>query len=368
MEAEFNEKIERLERAQKELQEQLAKLQQETRDLMVRSREESLEQRDQMAKMMEMMSALVKGKGPMRSPDIEESRSRIHHDQDPLYPPGFTPPLAYTIQRRYTQGEPTRLEHRPMPPAPPTNLGQEIFASNPGASLADPLVPDLDDPAEVAKLKSDNHDEKYRGLEERLKAIKGTEVFSALGAKELSLVPDLIFPPKFKVPDFEKYDGTRCPKAHLVMFCRKMTGYVNDDKLLIHCFQDSLTWSALRWYNQLSREKIRSWKDLASAFCEQYKHMSDMVSDRMTLQRMEKKPAETFRQYAQRWRDISAQVEPSLIKTEITVLFINTLRAPFYDKLVGSATKDFANIVISGELIENAIKNGRMECPESSKG
>ncbi|KAG8480500.1 hypothetical protein CXB51_024630 [Gossypium anomalum] len=43
MEAEFNERIERMERAQKELQEQLAKSQQETRDLMVRSREESLE-------------------------------------------------------------------------------------------------------------------------------------------------------------------------------------------------------------------------------------------------------------------------------------------------------------------------------------
>ncbi|KAK5833781.1 hypothetical protein PVK06_017639 [Gossypium arboreum] len=367
MEAEFNERIERMEKAQRELQEQLAKSQQETRDLMVRSREESLEQRDQMAKMMEMMSALVKGKGPMRSPDIEESRSRIHHDQDPLYPPRFTPPLAYTTQRGYTQGEPTGLEHRPMPPAPPTNLGQGIFASNPGASPANPLVPDLDDPAEVAKLKSDNHDAKYRGLEERLKAIEGTEVFSALGAKELSLVPNLILPPKFKVPDFEKYDGTRCPKAHLVMFCRKMTGYVNEDKLLIHCFQDSLTGLALRWYNQLSREKIRSWKNLASAFCEQYKHVSDMVPDRMTLQMMEKKPVESFRQYAQRWRDISAQVEPPLTKTEITVLFINTLKAPFYDKLVGSATKDFSDIVISGELIENAVKSDRMEGSEGSK-
>ena len=258
MEAEFNERIESMERLQRELQEQLSKSQQEIRDLMVRSREESLEQRDQMAKMMEMMSALVKGKGPMQNSDVMEPRSRIHHDQDPFYPPGFTPPPAYTIQRGYTQEEPTGLEHRPMPPAPPTNLGQGMLASNPGASPANPLVPDLDDPTEVAKLKLDNHDAKYRSLEERLKAIEGTEVFSALGAKELSLVPNLILPPKFKVPDFEKYDGTRCPKAHLIMFCRKMTGYVNEDKLLIHCFQDSLTGSALRWYNQLSREKIRS--------------------------------------------------------------------------------------------------------------
>ncbi|XP_016700082.2 uncharacterized protein [Gossypium hirsutum] len=291
----------------------------------------------------------------MQSPDIMEPQSRANNDQDPLYPLGFTPPHAHAILEQC--------------PAPSAHLGQGMFVSNPGAIPADPIVPDLDDPVEIAKLKTNDYDaqDRYKILKERLKAIEGAEVFSALSAKELSLVPDLVLPPKFKAPDFEKYDGTRCPKVHLVMFCQKMTGYVNEDKLLIHYFQDSLIGSALQWYNQLSRERIRSWKDLASAFCEQYKHVSDMVPDRLTLQMMEKKLTETFRQYAQRWRDTSAQVEPPLTKTEITVLFINTLKAPFYDKLVGSATKDFADIVISGELIENAIKSGRMESPESSK-
>ena len=139
------------------------------------------------------------------------------------------------MQRERPQGEPTGLEQRPVPP---TNLGQGAFVSNPGASPADPLVPDLDDPAEIAKLKMDDHDvqDKYRSLEERLKAIEGTEVFSTLSAKELSLVPDLVLPPKFNALDFEKYDGTRCPRTHLVMFCRKMTSHVNKDKLLIHYF------------------------------------------------------------------------------------------------------------------------------------
>ena len=110
MEAEFNERIERMERAQKELQEQLAKSQQETRDLMVRSREESLEQRDQMAKMMEMMTALVKGKGPMQSLDTMEPQPRTTCDQDPLYPPRFIPPHAHIIQRECHRGESTSLE------------------------------------------------------------------------------------------------------------------------------------------------------------------------------------------------------------------------------------------------------------------
>ncbi|PPD66442.1 hypothetical protein GOBAR_DD36677 [Gossypium barbadense] len=114
--------MERMERTQRELQEQLAKSQQEARDLMVRSREELLEQRDQMAKMMEMMTALVKGKGPMQSPDIvEPPQSRAN--QDPLYPPRFTPPHAHAMQRGYPQREPTGLEQHP---APSVHLGQGI--------------------------------------------------------------------------------------------------------------------------------------------------------------------------------------------------------------------------------------------------
>ena len=69
-----------------------------------------------------------------------------------------------------------------------------------------------------------------------------------MGAAELTLVSDLVLPHKFKTSDFEKFNGGTCPAAHLTMYCRKMTGYTNIDKLLIHCFQDSLIGAAARWY------------------------------------------------------------------------------------------------------------------------
>ncbi|KAL4311263.1 hypothetical protein GQ457_01G005320 [Hibiscus cannabinus] len=138
-------------------------------------------------------------------------------------------------------------------------------------------------------------------LEEKFKAAEGPD------ARELSLVPNLVLPMKFKMPEFEKFDGTSSPAVHLTMFCRRMTGHVDNDELLIHCFQDSLKGSAARWYNQLTRDKIRSWKDLAKAFIEQYKHITDIEPDRITLQNMEMRPNESFRQYVQRWRDVAAQ-------------------------------------------------------------
>ncbi|KAL4280964.1 hypothetical protein GQ457_03G023720 [Hibiscus cannabinus] len=243
------------------------------------------------------------------------------------------------------------------------------------ASLIKMDVPNFNDPIELEKLKEEQSkdfgatDDKFKHLEERIKAMEGTDAFIGTDAMELSLVPDLILPPNFKVPEFEKFDGTSCPNAHLTMFCRKMTGYGNDDKLLIHCFQDSLTGSAMRWYNQLSRVQVSTWRELARAFKEQYKHVLDMVPDRLTLQNIGKKDKESFREYAQRWRDIAAQVQPPLLEKETTTLFINSLESTpmYYARLVGSTTRDFADLVTAGEAIERAIKSGKLNDPEASK-
>ena len=49
-------------------------------------------------------------------------------------------------------------------------------------------------------------------LEERLRAVEGFGDYPFADMTDLCLVPDVVIPPKFKVPDFEKYKGTNCPK------------------------------------------------------------------------------------------------------------------------------------------------------------
>ena len=56
----------------------------------------------------------------------------------------------------------------------------------------------------------------------------------------------------------------------------------------------------------LSRDQIKSWTDLAKAFFVQYKHMTDTASDQLSLQNMEKKTTEMFREYTHKWRDLVA--------------------------------------------------------------
>src|ERR1051325_177529 len=77
-------------------------------------------------------------------------------------------------------------------------------------------------------------------LAEQMKELRGKNVVG-LSAADMCLVPDVIIPSKFKVPDFEKYKGVSCPDTHLRMYCRKMAARVKNSKLMIHCFQDSLS-------------------------------------------------------------------------------------------------------------------------------
>jgi len=51
-----------------------------------------------------------------------------------------------------------------------------------------------------------------------------------------------------------------------------------------------------------------------AAFIRQYQYNSDMAPNRMQLQNMCKRDNESFKEYTQRWRDLAAQVAPSMME------------------------------------------------------
>lgn len=166
--------------------------------------------------------------------------------------------------------------------------------------------------------------EKLQMLEERLKVIEGSN-YDIREVVDLCLVPDVIIAPKFKVSKFPMCSGISCPKGHLTMYYRKMVAHTRNEKLLIHCFQDSLTEATLNWYMHIKQAHIRSWKDLVYAFLKQYRYNIYMTLDRFELQMMSKKNGDTFKEYAQRWQEVATQVKPPSSDKETMMLFIDTL-------------------------------------------
>jgi hypothetical protein len=97
--------------------------------------------------------------------------------------------------------------------------------------------------------------EQLRELAEELREVKvsrGNDVSAK--ARDLCLVSRFEIPKKFKVSDFKKYNGSSCPHSHVIRYVRKMANYADNDALMIHCLQDSLTEDAADWYTGLSKD------------------------------------------------------------------------------------------------------------------
>ena len=95
--------------------------------------------------------------------------------------------------------------------------------------------------------------------------------------------------------------------------------------------------------------------------------MSDTAPDRMSLQNMKKKTNETFHEYAHKWQDLVVQVQPPLTDKELNKMFLNTLKTPYYNRMIGNSNMDFSDVVSAGEMIEAGVKQSKIEASEAKK-
>ena len=73
-----------------------------------------------------------------------------------------------------------------------------------------------------------------------------------------------------------------------------------------------------------------------------------MSPDRMQLQNICKKEHESFKEYAQRWRDLATQVAPPNDEKEIITMIVDTLPVLYYEEMVGYTPSIFADLVFAG--------------------
>jgi len=84
-----------------------------------------------------------------------------------------------------------------------------------------------------------------------------------------------------------------------------------------------------------------------------------MAPDRTQLQNMSKREHESFKEYAQWWRDLVALVAPPMVEREMITMIVDTLPVFYYEKLVGYMPSSFADLVFAGERIEVGQKRGK---------
>ncbi|GKV48344.1 hypothetical protein SLEP1_g55166 [Rubroshorea leprosula] len=256
------------------------------------------------------------------------------------------------------------LGKEPMSSGPPDPIiggtsGTKPFVLNAGVAT---IQSNGQEEIQVVKSITEDEDKaikaKVQLMEETLKSMQGVQTNKPVDISSLCFFPNIQLPHKFKLPEFDKYNGTGCPYAHLTMYCRKMTPYANDEKLMIHYFQDSLTGPADAWFSTLDKSKVKSWHDLTYNFMKQYEYNTSLAPSREDLQRTEKKSSESFKEFAQRWRGLAARVQPPLTDHELSNLFIKSTKGPYREKLMTCVNYTFTQLVIVGEQVEDGIKSG----------
>ncbi|KAI5436042.1 hypothetical protein KIW84_022472 [Lathyrus oleraceus] len=186
--------------------------------------------------------------------------------------------------------------------------------------------------------KMDAMKDQFLELRKELKTLRGKYLFGKSDV-ELCLVLNGKILVKFKVPNFEKYKGNNCPLSYLVMYAKKTYTQTDNDQLMIHYFQDSLTI---------------------------YKYNMDMAPDRDQLRSMSQKDKETLKEYAQRWRELATQISPPLEEKEMTKISLKTLSSFYYERMIASALNDFTEIVNMGMRLEGGTREGRLSKEEAS--
>src|ERR1051325_10328319 len=77
---------------------------------------------------------------------------------------------------------------------------------------------------------------------------------------------------------------------------------------------------------------------------------------------------ESFKEYAQKWRDMASRVRPPMTERELVDMFMGTLTGPFYSYLLGSTSSTFTELILTGERVENGLKSGKIQVAASSNG
>ncbi|XP_058741317.1 uncharacterized protein LOC131613686 [Vicia villosa] len=208
-------------------------------------------------------------------------------------------------------------------------------------------------------------EDQFLEMQKEIKALRGKDLFGKK-VNDLCLVPNVRVPAMFRLPEFEKYKGNSCPHSHLIMYVRKMSMHTEDQRLLIHYFQDSLFGASLKWYMGLDSTHIRTFHDLGEAFIRQYKYNIDMAPDRDQLRAMSQREKESFKEYMQRWRELASQIIPPMEEKEITKVFLKTLSTFYYEKMVASAPDDFTEMVNMGLWLEEGIRECHLIIEASS--
>ncbi|KAK9274791.1 hypothetical protein L1049_022043 [Liquidambar formosana] len=168
-------------------------------------------------------------------------------------------------------------------------------------------------------------------------------------------------PPKFKIADYEKFDGTGDPKQHLRQYLSiaRMRGLTADQ--VLHAFPLSLSADASKWYYALDPKVTDSWELLASEFTNKYAYNTMLDVTLRDLEMTRQKTNETFSEFLTRWRAKAVKMVNRPTEIDQINIILRNLTPVYFDRMLTSFVMNFEQLYQCGTRIEDAIHCGQMD-------
>ncbi|XP_075086157.1 uncharacterized protein LOC107797942 [Nicotiana tabacum] len=187
-----------------------------------------------------------------------------------------------------------------------------------------PQHPQFESPMEQERaLRNPKQEEmvrKIKSLEQTLKNMQDLSGQNSVSYSDLCMFPPVHLPVGFKMPKFKKYDWHGDPIAHLKRYCNQLKGEGGKEEFLMAYFGGELDGNCVRM----------------------------------------KKIAESFREYAIKWREQVARVKPPMDETEMVNVFLQAQEADYFQNMMSVMGKPFAEAIKIGEMVGNGLKTGRI--------
>ncbi|XP_070036026.1 uncharacterized protein [Nicotiana tomentosiformis] len=290
--------------------------------------------------------------------------------QNPNPPPVPTPPQHHHHLTQYPQITTNHIpQNAPQPtPDPQNSTNDHHYTQIPRVHQSNPIyvktLPHtsqqiLYTPESAEKdLLIKNMAEELKKLTSRVQGVEGGKGIEGLNSEDLCIQPDVELPEGYKPPKFEMFDETGDPKVHLRTYYDKLVGVGKDKRIRMKLFMRSLTGDALSWYIGQNPKKWINWVSMASDFMDRFRFNLENAPDVFYIQNLKKKPTETFREYATRWRSEAAKVRPALEEEQMNKFFVRAQDPQYYERLMVIENHKFSDIIKLGEIIEEGIKSG----------
>ncbi|XP_033515623.2 uncharacterized protein [Nicotiana tomentosiformis] len=176
--------------------------------------------------------------------------------------------------------------------------------------------------------------QRVNSLEHQLKNMQGLAGQKSIAFKDLCMFPDVHFPLGFKIPKFGKYDRHDDPISQLKRYCNQLIGAGRNEELLMAYFVESLMGVASKWFMDQDTSRWYVWDDMARAFVKQFQYNNYIAPNRNSLSNLKKKPTESYREYAIKWREQAARVKPPMDDHGLIIVFLQAQEPGYFQSMM----------------------------------